>query len=534
MRLYDLTTPEDRVVGKVLSEQARHLPDRVWLAGDDLRVTFAEADRIVNRYAHALIEAGIAPREPVAMVVEPSVDALLVAMAVTRVGGLFTTINTDYHTAFLEEALLQTAARVLVIDAALLPRLDALASLALVERVVVIGEAPAIRAIAHTPLAAWSDYPDAPVEERSGWLDPVQCWWSSGTTGKPKGIVQSHSSVLMQVNCYDREFLPGEILYSCTPFYLGSPWSGIVWPSLLYGFTAAIDARFSVRRFWDRIRHYQATQAFTLGAMHILLWKQPPSERDTDNSLRRYLAIPMPSDLLPKFKKRFGIGAMSQGYGTSETFRIFDSPDLNQDRSGALLGAPLPHYDVALLDPQDKHVPDGVAGEICVRPREPGRLFLGYFRDPQRTLDAWSGLWHHTGDMAVRHEDGLYYFADRKKDYIRYKGRNISMFEVEAVIDEIDAVADVAAYGITSEELESESELMVAVVRRPGATLSAEQVARFVNERAPYFFVPRYVVFIDEMPRNAHGRIQKEDLRAQGVTTTTWDREASDFEVVRA
>lgn len=534
MRLYDVSEPGNRVVGKVLSDQARAIPDHIWLAGDNRRVTFAEADALVNRYARALLAAGVGKGDPVALFVEPSIDALLVAMAVTRVGGLFTTINTDYHTAFLQEALAMTAGRLLVLDAELLPRLGKLPSLGVVEQVVTIGEAAPIGAIEHGSLADWLAFPADPVEEQSTWLDPVQCWWSSGTTGKPKGIVHSHSSVLMQVNCYDRGFTEGEVLYSCTPFYLGSPWSGTIWPSLLWGFTAAIDARFSVSRFWDRIRHYGATRAFTLGAMHILLWKQPPAERDQDHLLRQFLAIPMPSDLLPKFKKRFGIATMSQGYGTSETFRVFDSPDLDQDREGALLGSPVAHYEVALLDAQDRPVPDGTGGEICVRPKEPGRLFLGYFRDPQRTLDAWASLWHHTGDMAVRQADGLYYFADRKKDYIRYKGRNISMFEVEAVIDQHEGVADVAAYGIQSEELESESELMVAVVRRPGSAVTAEEIARFVNDGAPYFFVPRYIDFIDEMPRNPHGRIQKEDLRARGVGDSTWDREAAAFEVTRA
>jgi len=533
MRCYDLSDPKSRVVGKVLRDQAAHVGDTVWLHSDARKVTFAEAERLVNQYARGLMAAGIEKGESVAMLVDPSIDAMLLAMAVARAGALFTTINTDFHTGFLEEALAQAQSRLLIVDAAYLPRLDKLPSLAGIEKLFTIGESERIAAFAHKPVADWLSLSDEPVEESAGWLDPVQCWWSSGTTGKPKGVLHSHSSVLIQCTAYNREYLDGEVLYTCTPFYLGSAWSGSLWTSLVYGVTAAIDARFSVSRFWDRIRHYNATQAFTLGAMHILLWKQPPSPRDTDHALRRFVGIPMPSDLIPKFKKRFGIGAMSQGYGTSETFRVFDAPDDDSDKTGALIGTPVPRYEVALLDPEDRPVPQGTGGEICVRPREPGHLFLGYFGDPQRTLDSWTNLWHHTGDMAVQQDDGLYYFADRKKDYIRYKGRSLSMFEIEQVVDKHPDVADVAAYGIQSAELESEAELMIAVVSRPDAALTAEQLARFINDQAPYFYVPRFIRFIAELPRNAHGRIQKSDLRDEGVTADTWDREATDFVVTR-
>jgi crotonobetaine/carnitine-CoA ligase len=533
MRCYDLTDPESRVVGKVLREQATHIGDTVWLHSDDRKVRFAEAEALVNRYARGLIAAGVEKGESVAMFVEPSIDSVLLAVAVTRTGALFTTINTDFHTGFLEEALTQADAKLLIIDAPFLSRLDKLPTLAGIKSVFTIGSAPAIQAIPHADTAEWLSLSSDPVEEQASWQDPLQCWWSSGTTGKPKGILHSHSSVLVQCTAYNREYLDDEVLYACTPLYLGSAWSGSLWTSLVYGVTAAIDARFSVSRFWDRIRHYKATQAFTLGAMHILLWKAAPTPGDTDHALRRFVAIPMPTDLIPKFKKRFNIGAMSQGYGTSETFRVFDSPDENTDKTGALIGTPVPRYEISLRDSNDLPVPVGTAGEICVRPREPGHLYLGYFNDPQRTLDAWTNLWHHTGDMALQKEDGLYYFADRKKDYIRYKGRSLSMFEIEQVVDGHPEIVDVAAYGIQSAELESESELMIAVVRKPDSSIDAEQLARFINDQAPYFYVPRYVRFVDELPRNAHGRIQKNDLRDGGVTADTWDRESTAFVITR-
>ena len=532
MHIYDLSNPSDRIIGKVLAFQARVQPDAEWLVEEGRSLTFGEADVLVNRYANALAALGVTPGKVVAMVMEPSIEVILLSFATSRIGGIFMTVSTDFTGGFLCEAIAACMPQVLVIDAALAPRLDKLDEIGGAGAVLVNGDSPAGKWSAR-PLATLREASPTPPSYEPHWLEPMQVWWSSGTTGKPKGVMHAHSSVLMQVLSHDRDIREGDTLYSCTPVYLGSPWTATVWPSVVFGVRAAIDAKFSVSRFWDRIRHYGATQAFTLGAMHILLWKAPPSPSDTNHNLRPFVGIPMPHDLMPKFNKRFGIGAMSQGYGTSETFRVFDAPDDDSDKTGALIGTPVPRFEVKLLDKEDLEVPQGTAGEICVRSREPGHLFLGYFRDPQRTLDAWSSLWHHTGDMAVQKEDGQFYFADRKKDYIRYKGRSLSMFEIEQIVDKHDGVADVAAYGITSAELESESELMVAVVRRPGAAFGPEEVARFVNDNAPYFFVPRFIRFIDELPRNAHGRIQKEDLRCEGVTADTWDRESTDFVVTR-
>jgi len=296
---------------------------------------------------------------------------------------------------------------------------------------------------------------------------------------------------------------------------------------------AAIDAKFSVSRFWERVNLFKATHAFTLGAMHMHLWNAPPKPDDAHNTLRRFAAMPMAPEIIRQFKPRFGIEDMRQGYGTSETFRVFDETEQTDDRAGAVLGYPVPHYDVALLDEEDMPVEDGQAGEICVRPKAPGLMFVGYFNDGPRTTETWRTLWHHTGDMAMKGADGLYRFADRKKDYIRYKGRNMSMFEVEDVVMRHPAVKDVAAFGIESAELESESELMIAVVPEDGVVIDPVDLARFINREAPYYFVPRFIDLADKLPRNDHGRLVKGDLRDQGVTDSTWDRDAAGFVIER-
>jgi crotonobetaine/carnitine-CoA ligase len=189
--------------------------------------------------------------------------------------------------------------------------------------------------------------------------------------------------------------------------------------------------------------------------------------------------------------------------------------------------------EVKLLDDGDREVPPGEVGEFCVRPTEPHVIFNGYFNAPEATLRAFRNLWYHTGDLGRRDEDGDWFFVDRKADFIRYKGRNVSSFEIEAAVAAHPAVAECAAHGVRSAELEHEAEIKVCVVRRPGAAVSPEELARFVNENAPYFFVPRYIEFLDELPHTPTGRVQKFRLRERGVTPATWDREQAGFRVVR-
>jgi crotonobetaine/carnitine-CoA ligase len=315
---------------------------------------------------------------------------------------------------------------------------------------------------------------------------------------------------------------------------LSAAWVGILYPALIAGIPVGLDAHFSVTDFWDRTRSYGATHMFTMGAMHIFLWQAPPRPDDRDNPVRVASVTPMPERILEPFKERFGIEVAAQGYGQSEimglTSRVDDGTRRWKPNSA---GMAQPGLDVRLLDDEDIEVPVGEVGELCVRPEAPYMLFNGYFRDPEATLVAIRNLWYHTGDLGRRDEDGEFSFFDRKADYVRYKGRNISSFAVEAVVNAHPAVSESAAYGVESAELESEAEIKLDVVLEAGQELRPEELASFVNENAPYFFVPRYIEFVKQLPHTPTGRIRKFQLRERGVTEETWDREAAGFAVKR-
>lgn len=530
----DLDDPAERLLGRALRRQAERSPDAPFLREGDRVFSFGQVNAAASACAEGLRRLGVGRGDTVALLMESSPECVFAALGANKLGAVWVPANTDYKGVWLREALEGSRARVLVADAALLPRVAELGELPF-EHVVVNGPAAAARPPGAVALGELLAGP-APEPDDSAlhYGDTAAVLWTSGTTGRAKGVMQSHNVWLKAAvhGARGAGVREGDVLYCCLPTYNSAAWVANVFRALVTGVPCAMDARFSASEFWDRCRLYGATMTFTLGAMHVFLWQAPERPDDADNPVRVASAIPMPPALEEPFKKRFGIEAVLGGYGQSEAMSAFSRGAGRAWKPGCL-GAPQPGVELALLDDEDREVAPGETGELCVRPKEPYAIFNGYFGDPEATLRAFRNLWYHTGDLMRRDDDGDWFFVDRKADFIRYKGRNISSFSVEAAVAAHPAVAEVAAHGIPARELESEAELKVAVVLRPGAQLGAEELARFVNDTAPYFFVPRYVEFLTELPHTPTGRVQKYKLRERGVTPATWDALAAGFRAER-
>ncbi|MBK7170662.1 MAG: AMP-binding protein [Gammaproteobacteria bacterium] len=295
-----------------------------------------------------------------------------------------------------------------------------------------------------------------------------------------------------------------------------------------------MDPAFSVTSFWDRVRFYGATQSFTIGAMHMFLWNAPPRADDADNPLRELQAVPMPTDIKEPFSKRFGVRVLGQGMSQSEAMIMLRQDQrLRSSWPPGSCGNPVEGMDMKLVDEAGQEVGVGNPGELWVRPQRPFMIFNGYFDDAEATANAFSGAWYHTGDMLRRDAEENYFFVDRKKDAVRYKGRNISSYEVELVARRHPAIADCAAFGIPSEELQHEDEIKLNVVLRPDAVVEARDIAQYINDNAPYFFVPRYIEFVEELPYTPNQKIQKYRLREAGIGPNTWDARRAGFKSER-
>jgi|HubBroStandDraft_4_1064222.scaffolds.fasta_scaffold20999_2 crotonobetaine/carnitine-CoA ligase len=535
--------PSERTLGNVLRQQAFHRPETRFVVADDVSWTFADVDQRADGLARGLVDLGVAPGDTVAIYSGNRADLVPLVFAINRLGAVWVPINTDERGSWLRRTLQDSRATVVVVDSAVVGRVAEVMHGLPMAHLVLIGESDAPANLEELPEGVTLHVLDAlassstrlpDVDVTNG--DTSAVLWTSGTTGRPKGVMQSHNAWIRAAltGAASAQTRDDDVLYCCLPMCNSAAWIGVVFRSLVAGVPFGLDAGFSVSSFWERTRHFGATQAFTLGAMHLFLWQAAEQADDADNPVRAMGAIPMPDPVLEPFKARFGIELIQQGYGQSEVMGLISRVDgSGRHWNPGSVGLPLPGIDVRLFDDHDREVARGEVGEFCVRPLEPYVLFNGYFGDPEATLAALRNLWYHTGDLGRLDDDAQFHFVDRKRDLIRHKGRSVSSMAVEQAVRAHPDVTEVAAFGIGTAELASEAEIMVVVVVEAGVEIDPAQLARFVNDNAPHYLVPRYIDFVGELPHTPTGKIQKFDLRDRGVTATTWDRQRSAFVVER-
>jgi crotonobetaine/carnitine-CoA ligase len=209
---------------------------------------------------------------------------------------------------------------------------------------------------------------------------------------------------------------------------------------------------------------------------------------------------------------------------------MVDSPGFLMNDVGRIgsMGKPVGEFQFRVVDDADNPLAPGKIGELVFR--HPKGQLSHYHKLPDATADAYRGGWFHSGDLARTDEDGFYYFCGRKKASIRRRGENISAWEIETVVNQHPAVIESAAYAVPSEL--GEDEVKVAVVLKSGAALPPAELIEFCKERMAYYAVPRYIEFMDELPKTGTHRIQYAALKARGIAGA-WDREQAGIKVTR-
>jgi len=293
----------------------------------------------------------------------------------------------------------------------------------------------------------------------------------------------------------------------------------------------AIGTHFSVSRFWDEIERSGATSALLLASMLPLLARAPdnPAMLRCRGQLRVVTGVPLSKDDRRIWEERFGVAYMNcYSYGQTEANVVSLLPWGEPLPPFGSMGPPSVDFDVMVRGDDGRPVSIGDAGELLLRPRQPGVMFSGYWRRPQSTLESSRDLWWHTGDMVRMDENGYLYFVDRLNDCLRSRGENISSFEVESAMMKHPAVLEVAFHSVKG-EAGLEEAIKATFVLKSSARVTEQSLFEWARERLPYFAVPRFIELRDALPKTPTGRIQKQVLRAAGAGPETWDSTAAGF-----
>ncbi|MDG2274060.1 MAG: AMP-binding protein [Halioglobus sp.] len=538
MNQVDLNKAESRNFPAILRKQSVENGYGEFLITDQRRLTFADVETMTSHLAGGLRQLGVEPKDRVALMLGNDIEMVLLALAINKLGAVWTPINSEYKGDWLLDNLLRCRYKVLVVDASLQNRVAEVQIKLGSEPVVLVGDIdkPTLRdfvryesllnARAITVKSSEIDYGDT-----------CSILWTSGTTGKSKGVMQSYNCWIRAIvygasKQYNSE--DGDIIYNTLPLYHSAAWITGIYRALLEGIPCVIEQKFSVTSFWQRISQFKATQTFVLGAMGVFLLNAPEKPEDAKNTLKTAGVVPLSAEQRQRFEQRFGLKITRGGLGQSECLLVCNQLEERDDIPLHALGFSVDDSEVCLMDDEGLPVAGEKIGEICVKPLEPYVVFNGYFDDAVATREAFFGEWYRTGDLGRQDPvTGALFFVDRKKDAIRYAGRNISTMEVESVAIRHAAVREVAAFGIPLAEVSGEHELKLNVVLQGDSDLSYEDLAAFINENAPHYFVPRYMDFVDSLPMTPTNKVQKFKLREAGVGPSTWDLNLSSYQIKR-
>jgi crotonobetaine/carnitine-CoA ligase len=403
------------------------------------------------------------------------------------------------------------------------------------EHVIVVGDPDAD--ITGAKVHRWDDVlalepcaPDLSVRP----ADVATFVYTGGTTGPSKGCVLSHhyhTALSRQIaTCWRRR--AEDVVWTPLPLFHFNALTTCLVGALISGGSSAVSGKFSVSGFWPEMNRTGATVVSLLGSMAYLLAnddvrpEMPGSgAAEANTSLRLVGAAPMPPEIERKLRERFDVDVFSGAYGMTEASLVSWTPlgvEHKPEAAGVINDE---YFDVRIFDDDDTDLGRNVDGEIVLRPKRAHVMFEAYWGRPDATLATMRNLWFHTGDIGRVDDDGYLTFVDRKADYLRRRGENISSFEVEKILVRHPAIADVVVHAVPSEL--TEDDLKVTAVIASGAAVTEEELFLWCVDELPYFALPRYVEFRAELPRSPVGRVLKRELRDEGVTSGTWDAEAS-------
>lgn len=509
----------DELAWATLERAAAAHPDRDFLRFREGAVSYANFAEGARDYAARFARFGVRQGDVAPTFFPNGLPAAATGFALMRLGAVWAPINTEFRGEQLVRALNMTGASVIVVDQPYLETIvSVLPALEHVRSVIVHGcDAP--QAMGEVRFARLEQLPGGPAPSIANVsrADVAMIQFTSGSTGVSKAVQLSHGYLVGQARLTSKYFdlKAGDVVYCPFPLYHWDATIGTVMGALVRGATAALADRFSVSRFWDDVRAFEATMFDFMGATLTFLFERPPTVQDRDHKVRLAWGLPMP-EFRAAFEERFGFPLL-EGYGSTEGgVCVFQK--LSESYPKGSCGRLAPEFELKLVDDDDEPVAVGEVGEIVTRPHDRTLMMNGYLNMPEVNAELIRDGWYHTGDLGRLDADGNLYFAGRKKDIIRRRGENISALEIEREVASHPAVIEAAAFGVPSPF--TEEDVAVAIVVRPGAQLSEDELRSYCEGRMARYMAPRHIFIVDALPKTPTEKVAKAELKRQFADAT--------------
>lgn len=512
----------DQARGRNISDlvrlSARRKPTKTALVYEGIRHSYAELDEIINRTANALLSLGVKAGDSVALISHNNRAFLLLRFAVARVGAVLAPINFMLNAEDIAYILELSDAHVVLAEDALCNTVDQAIGLANIN-VALKGYLPHTGSDVPSTwqnVEGWFDHTDAtPVRTCVDEDAPTQMMFTSGTESRPKGALLSARALYAQyVSCIvDGEMNEHDIELHSLPLYHCAQLDCFLTPDLYLGATSILLRAPDATVILESIEREGVTKLFCPPTVWIALLRHPDFDKRDLSSLNKgyYGASVMPTAIIEELAERLPNLQLYNFYGQTELAPVATvlKPE-DQLRKIGSAGVPAINVETRIVDANECEVPANSVGEIVHRSAQ---VTNGYFKDDQRTLDAFKDGWFHSGDLGYFDDEGYLYLVDRKKDMIKSGGENVASREVEEQIFKNPEVSEVAVFGVPHDKwIEA---VVAVVVLREGSNCTETELQEYCNKHLSSYKRPKHIAIVKALPKNASGKILKRELREQ-------------------
>jgi long-chain acyl-CoA synthetase len=496
-------------LGTYLDDSVKKYKNAPFLRYYDETISYAEFGRRVDILASALKKRGFARGDFIHVLVQNRPETLISYFAIQKIGAVAGPINGWWKAAEVEYLLNDSKGRGLIIEDQYLPILEEIRpNCRDLEIVIAMGAPPSPD---YTDFSALMEGTEpTPLESDISPEDLAFIFYTSGTTGNPKGVLLTHKNAIADVNGITEALSLEEgqtILIFLPLFHVNAMFTTVF--GLGIGQQVVLRKGFSASEFWEVVDKYKVNFWSAVPAVYQILLTDPGRQKYDLSSLQFGIcgAAPLTKDTMTRFQDTFNIPIV-EGYGLTEATCVSTINPRDGVRKVGSIGLPIPGQEVKIVDEDGNELPPNQPGEIAIG----GDVVMkGYFNRPEETAEAIVDGFLRTGDIAYKDEDGYIFIVDRKKDMIIRGGENIYPKEIDNLLATHPKITEAATIGVPDETMGEE---VKAFVRASDDTLTEQEVIDFCKEKLAGFKVPRYVEIIEgDFPRSVIGKVLKKELR---------------------